>query len=174
MGLCFLWGPDTHDRPSLSGTPCIPTLRPIEPSAIPSPCKPCLIGCADDGNLALLWLARVLDAHEDKDEREKAVAALRQEIPDFDARVEKERAKASVKVDAEGKRGAPPGNQNAAKDADVIQGSNSTLNNDDQPKRQKRDAAYWIAATDTLATASAISTSATLTAIVAGWPGAIA
>lgn len=127
-----------------------------------------------------MWLARVLDAHEDKDEREKAVAALRQEIPDFDARVEKERAKASVKVDAEGKRGAPPGNQNAAKDADVIQGSNSTLNNDDQPKRQKRDAAYWIArlkrdaATDTLATASAISTSATLTAIVAGWPGAIA
>ena len=179
MGLCFLWGPDTHDRPSLSGTPCIPTLRPIEPSAIPSPCKPCLIGCADDGNLALLWLARVLDAHEDKDEREKAVAALRQEIPDFDARVEKERAKASVKVDAEGKRGAPPGNQNAAK-GEENKGSVSTFDSSSQGKKPKRDAAYWIArfkrdaATDTLATASAISTSATLTAIVAGWPGAIA
>ena len=49
---------------------------------------------------SLLWLARVLDAHEEKDERERAVAALRQEIPDFDARVEKERAKASVKVEA--------------------------------------------------------------------------
>lgn len=49
---------------------------------------------------SLLWLARVLDAHEDKDEREKALAALRQEIADFDARVEKERARASVKVDA--------------------------------------------------------------------------
>lgn len=55
--------------------------------------------------------------------------------------------------------GAREGAGRKAKDADVIQGSNSTLNNDDQPKRQKRDAAYWIArlkrdaATDTLAAA---------------------
>lgn len=49
---------------------------------------------------SLLWLARVLDAHEEQDEREKALAALRQEIADFDARVEKERARASVKVEA--------------------------------------------------------------------------
>ena len=42
---------------------------------------------------SLLWLARVLDAHEDKEEREKALAALRQEIADFDARVDEERLK---------------------------------------------------------------------------------
>lgn len=105
-----------------------------------------------------MWLARVLDAHEDKDEREKAVAALRQEIPDFDARVEKERARASVKVDAEGKRGAPPGNQNAAK-GEENKGSVSTFDSSSQGKKPKRDAAYWIArlkrdaATDTHAAA---------------------
>ena len=87
---------------------------------------------------------RVLDAHEDKDEREKAVAALRQEIPDFDARVEKERARASVKVEAEGKRGAPPGNQNAAK-GEENKGSVSTFDSSSQGKKPKRDAAYWIA-----------------------------
>lgn len=61
----------------------------------------------------VLWLARVLDAHDDKAEREKALSALRQEIPDFDARVEKERARASVKVEAAKPRGA---NQHGEKD----------------------------------------------------------
>ena len=70
---------------------------------------------AQDASGLRIALERVLDAHEDKDEREKAVAALRQEIPGFDARVKDERTRASVKVDAEGKRGAPPGNRNAAK-----------------------------------------------------------
>lgn len=60
---------------------------------------------------SLLWLARVLDAHEEQDEREKALAALRQEIPDFDARVEKERARASVKVEAAKERGGTGANQ---------------------------------------------------------------
>ena len=45
-------------------------------------------------------LERVLDAHEDQAERDAAFSALRQEIPDFDARVEKERTRASVKVEA--------------------------------------------------------------------------
>ncbi len=88
---------------------------------------------------------------------EKALAALRQEIPDFDDRVEKERVRASVKVEAAKDPHARPGNANAKKE--INQDSNSTLNHDDQPKRQKRDAAYWIArlkrdaATDTLAAA---------------------
>ena len=65
---------------------------------------------------SLLWLSRVLDAHEEKGEREKALAALRQEIPDFDDRVEKERAKASVKVEAAKDPHARPGNANARKE----------------------------------------------------------
>ena len=123
-----------------------------------------------------MWLARVLDAHEDKDEREKAVAALRQEIADFDARVEKERARASVKVEAAKDPHARPGNANAKKENNAVANSNpvspktkGSTKSETIIARLKRDAA-----TDTLATASAISTSATLTAIVAGWPGAIA
>ena len=65
---------------------------------------------------SLLWLSRVLDAHEEKDEREKALAALRQEIPDFDARIEKEKAKSSsVRLDPASDPHARPGNQNARK-----------------------------------------------------------
>ena len=61
-------------------------------------------------------LERVLDAHEEKDEREKALAALRQEIPDFDARIEKEKAKSSsVRLDPASDPHARPGNQNARK-----------------------------------------------------------
>lgn len=40
-----------------------------------------------------------------------ALAALRQEIADFDARVEKERARASVKVEAAKERGGTGANQ---------------------------------------------------------------
>lgn len=65
---------------------------------------------------ARMALERVLDAHEDKGEREKALAALRQEIAGFDARVEKERARASVKVDAAKDPHARPGNANARKE----------------------------------------------------------
>ena len=65
---------------------------------------------------SLLWLRRVLDAHEDLAERLAALAAVRAEIPDFDARVEAERAAADVKgVVALGERGAPDDNQHARK-----------------------------------------------------------
>ena len=92
---------------------------------------------------SLLWLARVLDAHEDKDEREKALAALRQEIPDFDARVERERAKASVKMEPAKAQGAPVGNQNAAK-GEENKGNNITFETTNQAKRGTR-ADYFIA-----------------------------
>lgn len=105
---------------------------------------------------SLLWLARVLDAHEEQDEREKALAALRQEIPDFDAMVEKERARASVKVEAAKDPHARPGNANARKEENAVDNINRVL----RPKRKggtdpssiiarlKRDSA-----TDTLAAA---------------------
>jgi len=73
---------------------------------------------------SLLWLFRVLDAHEDKDEREKALAALRQEIADFDAKVEKERARASVKVEPAKDPHARPGNSNARKEENAVASSN--------------------------------------------------
>ena len=105
---------------------------------------------------SLLWLSRVLDAHEEKEEREKALAALRQEIPDFDDRVEDEQTKDKVRrLDAEGNRGAPAGNQNAAKGKEnkgVIYPFDSDRKGSRSPERiiarLKRDAA-----TDTLAAA---------------------
>lgn len=107
---------------------------------------------------SLLWLSRVLDAHEDKDEREKALAALRQEIPDFDAKVEDEQTKDKVRrLDAEGNRGAPAGNQNAAKGKEN-KGNNVTFESTGKARRGNR-AEYIIArlkrdaATDTHAAA---------------------
>lgn len=68
---------------------------------------------------SLLWLSRVLSAHEDKAERESALAAVRQEIPDFDALVEAERARLAVRsVEALAAPNARPGNQNARKQDD--------------------------------------------------------
>ena len=118
------------------------------------------------------------DAHEDKEEREKALAALRQEIPDFDDRVEDERRKArNRQTEAEKPRGAPPGNQNAAK-GEGNKDANSTIVS---PKtkgstksetiiaRLKRDAA-----TNTHAAALLGSIEALLRLLVppgASWPG---
>ena len=101
-------------------------------------------------------LERVLDAHEEKGERERAIAALRQEIPDFDGRVEKERARASVKVEAAKDPHARPGNANAKKE------NNAVNNVNPESKRSKKagnNAEYIIArlkrdaATDTHAAA---------------------
>ena len=91
---------------------------------------------------SLLWLSRVLDAHEEKGERERAIAALRQEIPDFDGRVEKERARASVKVEAAKDPHARPGNANAKKE------NNAVNNVNPESKRSKKagnNAEYIIA-----------------------------
>lgn len=62
---------------------------------------------------SLLWLSRVLNAHEKKCEREAAFKAVRQEIPDFDEIVAAEEIAAVPKSK---KKGAPEGNQNASKD----------------------------------------------------------
>lgn len=79
---------------------------------------------------------------------------VRQEIADFDARVEKERARASVKVEAaktHAEAGKLGGRGNKA--------SSDSTGFNDTPKKPKRDAEYWIArlkrdaATDTHAAA---------------------
>ena len=97
------------------------------------------------------------DAHEEQDEREKAVAALRQEIPDFDARIEKEKAKSSsVRLDPASDPHARPGNQNARKkEENAVANSNpvspktkGSTKSETIIARLKRDAA-----TDTLAAA---------------------
>ena len=75
---------------------------------------------------SLLWLSKVLDAHEDLVEREAAFAAVRQEIPDFDARVEKERAKAAVRMaEAAKKQGGTGANQHTVKDNSRVDNINS-------------------------------------------------
>ena len=126
---------------------------------------------------SLLWLSRVLDAHEEKGERERAIAALRQEIPDFDGRVEKERARASVKVEAAKDPHARPGNANAKKE------NNAVNNVNPESKRSKKagnNAEYIIArlkrdaATNTHAAALLGSIEAPLRLLVppgASWPG---
>ena len=79
---------------------------------------------------SLLWLSRVLDAHEDKDEREKAIAALRQEIPDFDDRVDEERLKMRNRqtVPETTHGGSRKGAGRKAKEDEVNQDANSNLN----------------------------------------------
>ena len=76
-----------------------------------------------------MWLARVLDAHEDQAEREAAFSALRQEIPDFDARVEDERLKVrNRQTEPETAHGgAREGAGRKAKEGDVNQGENFPL-----------------------------------------------
>jgi hypothetical protein len=119
-----------------------PSLYPVDPADNPNLGRALTHRCDDGCRIGLK--PRVLDAHDDKAEREKAFQALRQEIEGFDARVEKERAKASVRVEAVKDPGAPEGNRNAAK-GDENKGRNSTVDYANEPKRQKRDAAYWIA-----------------------------
>ena len=77
---------------------------------------------------SLLWLSRVLDAHEDQAEREAAFSALRQEIPDFDGRVEKERAMASVRLDPAKPRGGTGANQYTVKDEKSKEGNSLSAN----------------------------------------------
>ena len=100
---------------------------------------------------SLLWLSKVLDAHEDLAEREAAFAAVRAEIPDFDERVEKERAKmAARKVETAKDPHSRPGNQNAKKrDENAVENfdrekKKRTGNNNASPERViarlKRDA----------------------------------
>lgn len=63
---------------------------------------------------SLKWLRRVLDAHPEKDEREEALRAVRQEVPDFDERADAEERKEAVR-DARANRegpGAPEGKSN--------------------------------------------------------------
>ena len=97
-------------------------------------------------------LERVLDAHEEKEERERAIAALCQEIPDFDARVEDERLKVrNRQTEAE----KPHGTNRYSKDNNRVDNVNSTK----VVKRNGNSAEYIIArlkrdaATDTLAAA---------------------
>ena len=119
-----------------------------------------------------MWPARVLDAHEEKSERERAIAALRQEIPDFDARVKDERTRASVKVEAAKPRGA---NQHGEKDEgrENFPSSKERKTGANSPERiiarLKRDAA-----TNTHAAALLGSIDALLRLLVppgASWPG---
>ena len=112
---------------------------------------------AQDASGLRIALERVLDAHEEQDEREKALAALRQEIPDFDARIEKERAMASVRLEPAKPHGGTGANQYTVKDEKSKEGNSLSANKrkDGGAKsperiiaRLKRDAA-----TDTLAAA---------------------
>ena len=121
-------------------------------------------------------LERVLDAHEDQAERDAAFSALRQEIPDFDGRVEKERARASVKVEAAKDPHARPGNANAKKENNAVATGNpvpsktkGSHKSETIIARLKRDAA-----TDTHAAALLGSIEALLRLLVppgASWPG---
>ena len=121
---------------------------------------------------SLLWLSRVLDAHEEKEEREKALAALRQEIPDFDGRIEKERARASVKVEAaktHEEAGRLGGRGNKAKENS--QGFNGSGSKSPERiiARLKRDAATDTQAASLLASIEAGELKPYRAAVEMGW-----
>ena len=64
---------------------------------------------------SMLWLRRVLNAHPEKEEREDALKAVRQEVPNFDAKADAEERKELLSVDAAGDPHSRPGNQSAKK-----------------------------------------------------------